>query len=74
MLCLGSVAHDAAWRVLGIAKPPAFRHGAVHLRADGPVMMDSYHVSQQNTATGRLTAAMFDAVLAAASAAAELSP
>jgi uracil-DNA glycosylase family 4 len=62
---------------LGAALPrplPAFAHGA---RFDLPVtppasprppagprvLLGSYHVSQQNTQTGKLTAAMFDAVL-----------
>src|SRR5438477_95377 len=43
--------------VLGLA-PGA--HGQVE---GGPSVLGCYHVSQQNTQTGRLTAAMFDAVL-----------
>lgn len=45
---------------------PAFGHGAaVTLAGRGGVrvVLGSYHVSQQNTQTGRLTEAMFDAVL-----------
>jgi uracil-DNA glycosylase family 4 len=53
---------------------PAFAHGArVRLEktatapaASGPWLLGSYHVSQQNTQTGKLTPAMFDAVLAVA--------
>jgi len=37
------------------------------------VLLDSYHVSRQNTQTGRLTAAMFDEVLTRAKALAGLN-
>ncbi len=40
-----------------------FKHGQVYLLNDGlPWMVASYHPSQQNTQTGRLTVAMFDQV------------
>jgi uracil-DNA glycosylase family 4 len=65
ILALGAIAHGAVLRVLG-ARPAAFpfAHGAQHPLADGPMLVDSYHCSRQNTNTGRLTAAMFDAVVA----------
>jgi uracil-DNA glycosylase family 4 len=69
VLCLGHIAHDAALACLaerGLAGRKSqwpFAHGAVY-RVGGLVVVDSYHVSRQNTNTGRLTAAMFDAVLA----------
>jgi uracil-DNA glycosylase family 4 len=48
----------------------AFRHGAAYRLGIGlPALFVSYHPSQQNTQTGRLTAAMFDEVLTAARAA-----
>jgi uracil-DNA glycosylase len=39
-----------------------FRHGALHHLPNGLLLADSYHCSRQNTATGRLTTAMFQSV------------
>jgi uracil-DNA glycosylase family 4 len=68
ILALGRVAHDSVLALLReqgeAARGLAFGHGAVHRLPGGVVLVDSYHVSQQNTFTGRLTPAMFDAVLA----------
>ena len=43
-----------------------FGHGVEHDLGGGLRLFCSYHVSQQNTFTGRLTPATFDAVLARA--------
>jgi uracil-DNA glycosylase len=66
LICLGKVSHDATIRTLG-GKLSAFPfgHGARH-ELGGYVVYDSYHCSRYNTNTGRLTAAMFDAVFEAA--------
>ncbi|HWK89942.1 MAG TPA: uracil-DNA glycosylase [Longimicrobium sp.] len=72
VVCLGRFAFDAAVRLLrdsGIALPtplPRFGHGVVIPVAGGPAIVCSYHPSQQNTFTGRLTEPMLDAVFAAA--------
>ena len=63
MLALGRVAHDAVLGALGAGRAAfAFAHGNMHLPRPGLLLADSYHCSRQNTNTGRLTPAMFDAV------------
>ncbi len=68
VVCLGAFAWDVALRALGgLGHPaprprPRFGHGAS--AAVGPyTLLGSYHPSQQNTFTGRLTEAMLDDVL-----------
>jgi uracil-DNA glycosylase family 4 len=72
--CLGLLAGAGA----AVPRPrPRFGHGAeVELAAPGgPVLLlGSYHPSQQNTATRRLTAAMLDDVLGRAARVADLPP
>lgn len=64
VLALGGVAHTAVLRARGLrASHARFGHGAVHALPDGLHLVDSYHVSRLNTNTGRLTEAMFEAVV-----------
>ena len=62
VVCLGAFAWDGACRVFGLRPKPKFGHGAEHPVAGRPTMLGSFHPSQQNTFTGVLTEAMFDAV------------
>ena len=43
-----------------------FRHGATYAMPNGVTLLASYHPSNQNTATGKLTATMFEQVFRAA--------
>lgn len=62
-VALGQIAHQSAVKVLGGKLPKAkFGHLAEHRFPNGSVLIDSYHCSRYNTNTGRLTAAMFEAV------------
>jgi uracil-DNA glycosylase family 4 len=70
ILALGQIAFRAvlkAWRTEGGKLPgggraPAFRHAGEWELAGGLTLLSSYHPSQQNTLTGRLTREMFHAV------------
>ncbi len=62
IVCLGAFAWDAACRLLGLRPKPRFGHGAEHPVEGGPALLGTYHPSQQNTFTGRLTEEMLDAV------------
>ena len=68
LVALGDFAYRSIWRYLGDAgydlpKPrPRFAHGLEVAIPNGPVIVASFHPSQQNTFTGRLTEAMLDDV------------
>jgi uracil-DNA glycosylase family 4 len=69
ILALGGIAHQAVLRANGLpAKSHVFAHGAEHSLEGGRVLVDSYHCSRYNTQTRRLTAPMFEAVVARAQA------
>ena len=71
IVCLGAFAWDAACRLYGLRPRPRFGHGAEHPVEDGPLLLGTYHPSQQNTFTGKLTEPMLDAVFARARTVAE---
>jgi uracil-DNA glycosylase family 4 len=79
LVALGAIAWDACFRVVAAltgddARPrPRFGHGA-EARAGGYVVVGSYHPSQQNTFTGKLTQPMLRSVLRQASAASRGEP
>ncbi|HEX3870334.1 MAG TPA: uracil-DNA glycosylase [Pirellulales bacterium] len=69
LLALGGIAwkavvEDARQRGWYVGAMPKFAHGAKVALSEGRWLLGSYHPSQQNTFTGRLTEPMFDAVFA----------
>lgn len=78
VVALGGFAWATLWPVLGTLgyqipkRRTAFGHLVEVATEDGLVVLGSYHPSQQNTFTGRLTAPMLDAVFVRAKEIAEL--
>ena len=60
---LGQFGHQVLCGVLGLRPRLRFGHGLTHELPDGRHVVSSFHVSQQNTFTGKLTPAMLDDVL-----------
>jgi uracil-DNA glycosylase family 4 len=67
MVGLGKIAFDTVLnarkeRGFELEKRPVFAHGCEALFTNGITLLGSYHPSQQNTFTGKLTRLMFDTV------------
>ena len=68
IVCLGKFAYDGVAQVTGLRPRPSFGHGVEAPLADGRRLLCSFHPSQQNTFTRKLTVPMFDAIFARARA------
>jgi len=71
IVCLGKFAYDGLARAVGLKRRPPFGHGVETHLPDGRWLICSFHPSQQNTFTRKLTVPMFDAIFARAR---ELAP
>ena len=66
IVCLGAYAWDNTLRQLNIRPRPKFAHAAETAVPNGPTVLASFHPSQRNTFTGKLTEPMLAAVFARA--------
>ncbi len=73
-LALGGFGFAAVSRYFALRPKPKFGHGVEVQLSEGRWLVGSYHVSQQNTFTGRLTEAMLDEVMRKVGVRAGLSP
>lgn len=62
VVCLGAFAYEAACREFSVKPRPKFGHGVEAESPSGVSLVCSFHPSQQNTFTGRLTEPMLDSV------------
>jgi len=62
IVCLGKFAYDTLARLVGLQRRPPFGHGVEAVLPDGRPLLCSFHPSQQNTFTRKLTGPMFDAM------------
>ncbi|NBS13562.1 MAG: uracil-DNA glycosylase [Verrucomicrobia bacterium] len=62
-VALGGFGFEAVARFFGLRPKPKFAHGVEVELPGGRWLVGSYHVSQQNTFTGRLTEPMLDGVM-----------
>jgi uracil-DNA glycosylase family 4 len=61
IVCLGRIAFERILRMFSIRNSTwKFGHGALYQLNNGTWVLCSYHPSQQNTLTGKLTVKMFD--------------
>ena len=69
ILALGQLAFENTWKILiknTKVKRPKFQHGLEVSIHNDRTLIASFHPSQQNTFTGKLTKPMFNSVLARA--------
>jgi len=67
ILALGAIAHESVLRTHAMKPSEAkFAHAAEAQLINGATLISSYHCSRYNTQTRRLTAEMFEAVMARA--------
>jgi uracil-DNA glycosylase family 4 len=66
LVVLGHFSYDVVCRAFGVTGRPKFGHGVEVKVANGRTLICSYHPSQQNTFTGKLTEPMLDAVFSRA--------
>ena len=62
VVVLGSFAYQVVAGMTGMRGRPKFGHGVEAALPDGRVVLCSFHPSQQNTFTGKLTEPMFDSI------------